>query len=426
MIADDWTTRLIALIASLLAVALFASIETALNGVPETRARSAIARGLRNARHLEFWLDSPGWVLATTGLLRLAGVVGTTLAASGLVRQRTWPVPDVALVAFLSVAVLFLAHLLPRVAAKCYALEWALATVRVVRFFAYAFAPVTWPLMAFARLVARWCGLDGRGGNVVFWTPDEVDRLAEESRTDILDEAGEDLYRSIIEFSDTVVDEIMVPRTDMVVVAVDSSLDDVRAAAKSSGHSRIPLYQETIDHVVGLLYVKDLSAPGAGDPLDLRLLARPTFYVPEVMKISELLREFQRRKTHMAIVVDEYGGTAGLVTLEDIIEEIVGEIQDEHDIEEKQFRRIADNKILADGRISVWDLEEPLGVEFPEEGGYESLAGFVTARAGYLPAPGAVITWQNLVITVKEANEKRIATVEIEVRPPPHAGPETD
>jgi putative hemolysin len=176
------------------------------------------------------------------------------------------------------------------------------------------------------------------------------------------------------------------------------------------------VYVDTVDTIVGLLYVKDLSAPGVGDVLDLRLMARPTFYVPEVMKISELLREFQRRKTHMAIVVDEYGGTAGLVTLEDIIEEIVGEIQDEYDVEEKQFRVIGENKLLADGRISIWELEEPLGVEFPEEGGYESLAGFVTARAGYLPTPGTVVRWKNLMFTVKEANEKRIGTVEIEVQ----------
>jgi len=418
LIVDEWIARLIALIVSVLGVALFASIETALSGVPAAHVRMAIDRGMRNAHHLEFWLKAPGWILATTGLLRVAGVVGTVLAAAGLLRSVEYTLPDALLVAVLAVAVLFLAHLLPGVAAKRFALEWALSTIRVVRVCAYVFVVITWPLMAVTRLLARWCGMEpGEKGNVVFWTPDEIDRLAEEGRMDILDEAGEDLYRSIIEFSDTVVDEIMIPRTDMVVIPVDASADDVRGRAKDSGHSRIPVYRDTIDHITGLLYVKDLSAPGAEDVFDLHLMARPTFYVPEVMKISELLRDFQRRKTHMAIVVDEYGGTAGLVTLEDIIEEIVGEIQDEYDVEEKQFRVISDSKVLADGRVSIRELEEPLGVEFPEEGGYESLAGFVTARAGYLPTPGTVVRWKNLTFTVKEANEKRIGTVEIEIRP---------
>jgi len=211
-----------------------------------------------------------------------------------------------------------------------------------------------------------------------------------------------------------------VPRTEMIAVAVIASADEVRHTLHEGGHSRIPVYETTLDHIVGILYVKDVSArlSGGVEPADFDLLklVRPTFYVPEVMKISDVLREFQRRKTHMAIVVDEYGGTAGLVTLEDIIEEIVGEIHDEYDVEEKQFRVLPDNKIIADGRVSLWDLEEALGVEFPEDGTYETLAGFITARVGYLPEPGTVVSWNNLRFTVKEADDRRVGMVEIERR----------
>jgi CBS domain containing-hemolysin-like protein len=260
-----------------------------------------------------------------------------------------------------------------------------------------------------------------------FWTPEEHARISADTQASALEGQSEELLRTITEFSDTVVQEIMVPRTDMVALRADATPEDVRRTVVEAGHSRIPVYEETIDNLAGLLYVKDLTAspPRDDDRFDLKTYVRKTFYVPEVMKISDLLREFQKRKTHLAIVVDEYGGTAGLVTLEDIIEEIVGEIQDEYDVEESQYRVIGENKIIADGRVSVWDLEETLGVEFPE-GGYETLAGFLTAQAGYLPRKGDLVAWKSLRFTVKEANDKRIGMVEIERLPPethaPRAG----
>ena len=191
------------------------------------------------------------------------------------------------------------------------------------------------------------------------------------------------------------------------------------------------MYHETIDNVIGILHVKDffrasvrLSENGSeggtvvsdwrDTSINMKDLLRPAFYVPESMQISELLREFQRRKTHLAVVVDEYGGTAGVVTLEDILEEIVGEIQDEYDIEERQYRLLPNNKILADGRVPLDDLQEVLHTELPEDTGFETLAGFLLSLAGYLPEVGSIIEWKDLKFTIKEANEKRIAMVEVE------------
>ncbi len=390
----------------------------ALVGLTEPRVRAAIADKVVGAQHLTFWLNEPGRVLTTLALLRTSLVLGAAFAAWACASVYLPELPAFALAVTVAVAVLLLSNLLPRTVTKPRALSWAILTILPVRALCFLLFPVVWPLGLLVRLVGRLAGA-APGWSGAFWTPDEIGRLAVDAETGALGKRGKELLSSIIEFADTVIREIMVPRTEMVSIEVKSSPAEVKRIIVEAGHSRVPVYEETIDNIVGVLHVKDLfnTLLGNGaEPSDFNLQAavRPTFYVPEVMKISELLREFQRRKTHMAIVVDEYGGTAGVVTLEDVIEEIVGEIQDEYDIEEKQFRVLPDNKIIADGRVSIWDLEKALAVDFPDEGDYETLAGFIVSHAGYLPTAGTVISWGGLRFTVKEADAKRIATVEIE------------
>ncbi len=415
---------MVQLILLIVATAVASSIDAALAGISASRARQAIERKLPNAHTLYHWIESPGRVLVALHVLRLFFVVFSILAALQLEAMVPVPIPPYVTVTLVVVLVLALGVLVPRVIGKRFALPWACATIRVVRVLSIILLPVVWPATLLMRLVAHGVGVPAPARfSAAFWTPDEQASMSATAEAAALDGSSQDLLRSIIEFSDTVIREIMVPRTEMVGLGATASPEDVRRTVVEAGHSRIPVYEETLDQIVGILYVKDLvaSPPAAAASegeggFNLKAYVRRTFYVPEVMKISELLREFQRRKTHMAIVVDEYGGTAGLVTLEDIIEEIVGEIQDEYDVEEKQFRVLADRKVIADGRVSLRELEEALGVEFPNGGGYETLAGFITARAGYLPQKGAVVAWNDLRFTVKEANDKRIGMVEIEHR----------
>jgi putative hemolysin len=252
-----------------------------------------------------------------------------------------------------------------------------------------------------------------------FWTADAITHVVRHAHQEQLGERSIDLFASLSEFSDTVIREIMVPRTEVVSLATNAEYAAICQQVLAAGHSRMPVYEETIDHITGVLHVKDLFAAElraheTGEPVRWQAMLRPTFFVPEVMQISLLLREFQRRKTHLAIVVDEYGGTAGVVTLEDIIEEIVGEIQDEYDVEEKQFRVLPDGKILADARVGLWDLEQALGVSFPQDGEYETLAGFLMSITGALPQRGAQIGFKGLRFTIKEANARRLGMVEIE------------
>jgi CBS domain containing-hemolysin-like protein len=322
--------------------------------------------------------------------------------------------------AIVGVLVLGLTQGLGRTIGKRMVVPVARSLMPVVRFLVLVALPIVLIVEGGIWLLTRSIG-SRHSKSDPYWTMDELAELSELVAADELGNPSQELLRSIIEFSDTLIREIMVPRTEMVTLPLTASPEDVRKVVLENGHSRIPVFDETIDNISGVLHVKrlfaaELEARAGGGLAELQLdvLLRTTFYVPEVMKISELLREFQRRKTHMAIVVDEYGGTAGVVTLEDIIEEIVGEIQDEYDVEERQFRQVAENKILADGRVDLDELEEVTGIQFPKDTAYETLAGFVTAQAGCLLEAGKSIVWEEITFTVKDADERRISTVEIE------------
>ena len=422
---DLWIEPILGILACWAGAALASAIETALVGLPSVRVHSAIDQKVRGARQLLYWLRQPSRILATLHLLRSALTIGAGYLALSLTQAMGWDLPQPLLVIITAMVTLVACHVVPRTLAKRFPMEIGTRTMWFVMGLTGMLVPFTWFLGISGRWIGRWLHISPEEAGP-FWTPDELTRLTTHATASSLGEGGEELFLSIIEFSDTVIREIMVPRTDMVTVPITASREELQQVVLDAGHSRVPVYDDTIDNIVGILHVKDLflfhiramTRPSAKEAFSLKALLRSTFYVPEVMKISELLREFQRRKTHMAIVVDEYGGTAGVVTLEDIIEEIVGEIHDEYDVEEKQYRVVGD-KIIADGRVSIWDLEEALGVEFPSDGDYETLAGFLMSRTGTLPETGMTIDWETWRFVVKEANEKRIGTVEIERAPAP-------
>jgi CBS domain containing-hemolysin-like protein len=221
--------------------------------------------------------------------------------------------------------------------------------------------------------------------------------------------------------------EIMVPRTRVVAVDRDATPDELFRIVTENPFSRMPVYAGSVDEIAGILLVREIIGEVRhGRPIQLAKHVKPAFFVPEQMKISRLLKEMQRRRTHMAVVVDEFGGTSGIVTLEDVIEEIVGEIQDEADVETAPVKVVSTGVWLADGSVPLHDLEAILNegpddagadalreVRFPEEGDYETLGGFVTATAGRVPAVGAVVTWDGLTFTVRGGDERRVTKVEI-------------
>ena len=408
--------------------------ETALTALGEARARQLVEVGGRRSRLLRIWVDHPDRVLSTLlvannvvtiGAGALAGNVALTLAhAFGLGEAGV----IAAATAAATVVILFFGEILPKTLAKRHPANLALWVIPAVQVLYWVLWPVTTGLVRLTNAVVRLFGGPRQPAPAV--TGAEIEYLIEMgTREGVLDEVKEELLNSVLEFADRVVKEIMVPRTRMVAIDRRLPADQIVRIVTENPYSRMPVYEGTVDNVVGILLVRDIVpelARGAVGGVTMERWLKPAFFVPEQMKISRLLKEMQRRKTHLAVVVDEFGGTAGLCTLEDVIEEIVGEIQDEADAEAAPVKPIGDGLHLADAAIPLRDLEEYLNheveglaedrehaIRFPQEGDFETLGGFLTATAGRVPQVGALVAWNGLTFTVRAGDERRVTRVEI-------------
>lgn len=230
---------------------------------------------------------------------------------------------------------------------------------------------------------------------------------------EILNEEKKEMIRGIEDLSETSVKEVMVPRIDVDFISVDTPGDELIAKVKESGHSRFPVYSESIDNVIGVLYVKDLIfGLDKNQPVELEKLIRKAYFVPESKRIDTLLREFKRRHLHIAIAIDEYGGIAGIITMEDIIEEIVGDIQDEFDNEREDILSLGNNVWLCDARMDLDDLNESLETQFPSED-FDSLGGFVFDLFGKIPVKFEKASWNEFDFIVQDMEGHRINMIKV-------------
>jgi putative hemolysin len=238
-----------------------------------------------------------------------------------------------------------------------------------------------------------------------------------------LEEEEKRMIHGVVELGETEVKEIMRPRPDMICVEEDATLEQIRELARGCGHSRIPMFKENIDHILGIIHVKDLFLLSGDQAKETKpsSLARKAYFIPESKKVDELLKEFKKDKIHMAIVVDEYGGTAGLVTLEDILEEIVGEIQDEYDKEVPAIQKTGERTYRVDAGVSIEDLNETLGTGI-EEKGFETVGGFIYDLQGGVPDKGSVLEYRSeecsLSLLIEKVEGQRIKTVKIRILSP--------
>lgn len=293
-----------------------------------------------------------------------------------------------------------------------------ISALRFVHIVYWVLYPLIKPLTLLSYFGVRILG--GKGGTEQdsSVSPEDLEALENVGNSqEILEEEEREMISRILDLPDKIAREIMVPRTDVTCLDVSSPKESVLQTAIESRHSRIPVYEEQIDRIIGLLHVKDLLDGWAkNQPLDLRSIAtdRPPLFTPESKKISDLFQELRANKQHMAIVVDEYGGTAGIVTLEDIIEEIVGEIQDEYDFDEQaEFIPLAENIYSVDARMSLIDLNEELETHLESESA-DTIGGFIFDYLGRVPEQDSQFSYQGLAFTILEADERRIHRIRIQ------------
>jgi len=270
------------------------------------------------------------------------------------------------------------------------------------------------------RKQARWFeGLQRMlGGRRRALSEKELQAMISESEEEgIINEDEEEMLHSIIEFGETIVREVMIPRTDMVCCPIDAGIEQLLKIIISSGHSRFPIYEGTTDRIVGIVYAKDLLRFWGRDPKTVAIakVMRPPFFVPETKRIEELLQDFKSRRVHLAIAVDEFGGTSGLITIEDLLEEIVGDIMDEYDLEEDELKEEADGSYLVDARINIYELEELLNLSVPNKEQFDTLGGYLAHLVGHVPVVGETIRDGKLDMTVIEGDERRISRVRIRI-----------
>lgn len=409
------------LLGLLAASAFFSSVESAyfslnrsilnrLGNTTDTRAR----RVLRLMQRPRLLLASilTGNTIVNTAIaavsalwaIRIAGKLGLD---SGLVVGIE--------VVLITLVILYFGELIPKLQALRNAEEWALNTSLVVRGVIWITFPISWPLAKLATHLSRIFGVEQH--RVMGMSEEEIRALVEVGHEHgVIEQEERQMIHSIFELGDTIVREVMVPRIDMAAVSSEATLEEILTIVTQYGHSRIPVYERKIDNIIGIVHVKDLLlAVQEPNLFDLPKIVRKVYVVPEEKKIDDLLREFQKEKVHMAIVLDEYGGTAGLITLEDIIEEIVGEIQDEYDKEQPLSARIDERTVIASGRLSIYDLNQVIGHELVEESdAYDTVGGFVYSQLGVVPRRGDSFDFNGFTFKVEELIGRRISRIKVE------------
>jgi putative hemolysin len=402
-----------ALIASLFLAAFAATAETALTSVSRLRMRSLAEGGERAARRVVRLHEQPNAYLSTILMVNTLAVIVASTVTTLLVAERWGSGAEAPATAVLSVVVLVACEILPKSVALRFNEQAARLVSGPVTLLTRVLRPVvfllTWLSSRLVRLVAR--------GDVPgpFVTEEELKMLlAVSEREGVVEEEEREMISGVLELTDKVAREVMVPRVDVVAVDVRSTVEDVTRLINQTGHSRIPLYEDSIDNVVGLIYAKDLLRVCATDNQpSLRELAREPYFTPELKRAGELLIEMRKKKVHMAIVVDEYGGTAGIVTIEDLIEEIVGDIRDEYDATEpEEIQFISDREVLLNARVSLDDIKALLHLPI-EDVEADTIGGLVYERLGSIPKPGATVQIGDVTIRVESVRRQAIRTLRI-------------
>ncbi|MEO6913914.1 MAG: hemolysin family protein [Candidatus Baltobacteraceae bacterium] len=409
--------QIVALAVLVIAAAFFAASEAALISLSRIRARGMLERGLVRAGDVVKLLDDRNRFLTSV----LIGNTVVLLAADSLATYVFIKagLPDAAVISTVVMAVVLLlfGEIIPKTLAVSDSDRWALRLAPSMRRIAWVLTPVVRAFLFVSDLILRPFGIAPHARQL-FVTEDDIRTLVNVgAEQKVLEEQEREMIHSVIEFGDTIVREVMTPRPNMIAVSVDDSPRRALDVVIAEGYSKLPVYQESKDDVVGVVHDRELLialASGALSTSPLRALMRPVTHVPETKKSAQLLREMQRDKFSMAIVVDEYGGTAGLVTMEDLLEEIVGEIRDEHDEgEEESIRMLEPDVAVVDAGTNIEDVNAKLGTRLPHED-FETIGGFVVGLFGRLPSEGEeIMADEHTRLQIDRTRGRRILAVRV-------------
>ena len=423
-------TDILIILVLILINGFFVAAEIAFVSVRRTRLDELAEAGDRRAKRAQVLMRDPGRFLAVIQVaITFLGALASAVAAVSIVTVVSEPLRQISFLADYAdtIALLFvtsivaivsivLGELIPKGLALGNPDRIALTVSGPITLFAKIVSPLVAVLVALTKLISKPFGIDPTR------TPElsaaEIRLIVEQgSQQGVLEAEEEQMISAVMSLSDSKLHEVMVPRIDIAAIDQEASFDDAVTLVLTEGHSRTPLYKESVDHIVGILYAKDLlRIIAAGGPRPrLRDIMRPALFVPESQAVDDLLNELQRRRVHMAIVLDEYGGTAGLVTIEDLLEEIVGEIQDEFDEEEPMKVIVREGEAILDGRADIDEMGELIdpALELEDDEEYDTVGGFVYHRIGRVPVVGDTVVVDPFKITVIKVTGRRVGKVRV-------------
>ncbi len=422
--------QVIVLVILILINAYFAATEIAFISLNDAKIEKDAKDGNKKAKQILKMLKSPSKFLATIQIgITLAGFLSSAFASDAFADElapmlnnwmpffslEVWRGISIVLITIiLSFFTLVFGELVPKRLAMKYYEKISYATIGVIRGISVVTAPFVKLLTASTNVVSKIFGVGESEEEVV--TEEEIKMMIAEGEEKGTIEQGErQLLNNVFEFNDIIVSEIMTPRTDMYAIDINDNIKEILDEVDKFKYSRIPVYDESIDDIQGILFVKDILKPlKDGEDINVKQIMREPYFVPESKDIDELFKEMQQNKVQMAIAIDEYGGTAGLITMEDIIEELVGNIFDEYDEEEIEVKKIDENTYILSGAVTSYELKKIFGIELPE-GDYETLSGYLLDRLGRIPEDDEhpVIEDKELTYKVEEIEDRRIKSVKV-------------
>ena len=400
---------------------LFSASETALTAFKSADLEEIENTNPRTAKLLKIWLTKPNEILTAILLGNnivniLASSIATvvTMQIMGSESGNTIAIATVSM----TVVVLIFGEITPKIVAKTYSKKISGFVIAPIYILSIVTLPIIKLLMFITKIISGLMGVNIKYENLMI-TEEEIKSYINFGKAEgVIEEEEREMIHSIIEFGDTTAKEVMTPRTSIFMLDGESTIDEVWDEIINSGYSRIPVYGEDLDEILGILYVKDLmilAKKGTTD-IPLKNILRKAYFVPDTKSIVEILNEFRDQQVHMAIVLDEYGGTVGLTTIEDLIEEIIGEIKDEYDLhEEDEVEKISEKEYKVDARINIEDLNKELELNIPESEDYESLGGYVLDILGRVAEVGDIVELEGLSMKVLEIDKMRVVKILIEI-----------